>query len=214
MMGAYTACILCADERLCRLLEIELEYLGMTATSFSALPLPESIDLVVWDCDLLPARDAEAYARGSHTPLLLFAREAASLPPPRRDLICLRRPFALTELNHALRRLSGDIPSPPAPHTPPIGHASAAPVLSVRDGMVTVDGHTVALTASEWAILSLLCDRQGSAVSREELSALLDGGGNSVDVYICRLRAKIEKPLGRRMIHTVRGVGYQLDPLE
>ena len=32
-----------------------------------------------------------------------------------------------------------------------------------------------------------------------------------VDVYVCRLRAKIEKPLGRRMIRTVRGVGYTLE---
>ena len=48
-------------------------------------------------------------------------------------------------------------------------------------------------------------------VPRAELATLLGGGGNSVEVYVCKLRAKIEKPLGRRMIHTVRGKGYRLE---
>ena len=48
-------------------------------------------------------------------------------------------------------------------------------------------------------------------MTREELAALLGGGGHSVEVYVCKLRTKLEKPLGRRLIHTVRGVGYRMD---
>jgi DNA-binding response OmpR family regulator len=80
-----------------------------------------------------------------------------------------------------------------------------------ENGVLTVQGSPVPLTPAEAAILDRLYVHRGEVVSREELSALLGGGGNSVEVYVCKLRAKIEKPLGRRMIHTVRGVGYRLE---
>jgi len=67
------------------------------------------------------------------------------------------------------------------------------------------------MTPAEYAILERLYARRGEAVTREELAALLGGGGNSVEVYICKLRAKLEKPLGRRLILTVRGVGYRME---
>ena len=72
-------------------------------------------------------------------------------------------------------------------------------------------GKPVPLTPAETALLECLYAHRGEAVSREELATLLEGGGNSVEVYICKLRAKIEKPLGRRMILTVRGKGYRLE---
>jgi two-component system, OmpR family, response regulator len=38
------------------------------------------------------------------------------------------------------------------------------------------------------------------------------GSTNIVDVYVGYLRKKLEKPFGRRLIRTVRGVGFMLDP--
>ena len=98
--------------------------------------------------------------------------------------------------------------NPAAPEAIP---ASAAPVLTVENGTVTLGGKPLALTPAEQTILEYLHAHKGEAVPRAELAPLLEGGGNSVDVYICKLRAKIEKPLGRRMILTVRGVGYRLE---
>jgi DNA-binding response OmpR family regulator len=96
------------------------------------------------------------------------------------------------------------IPKSPAPKSP----APPLPPLTAQDGVVTVGDHTVTLTPAEWSILEYLRARAGETVTRDELTALLGGSGNIADVYICRLRNKIEKPLGRRMIRTVRGAGY------
>ncbi len=79
-----------------------------------------------------------------------------------------------------------------------------------------VGSETVALSSTEWKMLSLLTSaaERGKGVSREELRDAIghdtEKGGNIVDVYICRLRKKIEFPSGRRLIYTVRGAGYSL----
>ena len=94
--------------------------------------------------------------------------------------------------------------------------AEAAPLTLAPEGNAALIGDLrVPLTPAEAAILARLLERRdtrpGLAVTREELSTLLGGGGNSVDVYVCHLRRKIEKPLGRRMIATVRGMGYRME---
>lgn len=94
--------------------------------------------------------------------------------------------------------------------------AKAAPLTLAPEGNAALIGDLrVPLTPAEAAILARLLERRetrpGLAVTREELSTLLGGGGNSVDVYVCHLRRKIEKPLGRRMIATVRGMGYRME---
>ena len=210
--------ILCADERLGCLLKNELTYPGISAVTSPEPPPPSaSLCILLWDGDLLPALDGVACAEACGCPLLVFAREPLTLPVGRTKVIFLRRPFALTDLIRALRQLPEDTPVPaviPTEDRDARNKAAAPPALSAQNGQITVGEHTVALTEAEWAIFSLLHDRRGEAVAREELSSLLEGGGNSVEVYICRLRAKIEKPLGRRMIHTVRGVGYRWDVSE
>ncbi len=209
--------IICGDERLCRLLENELVYLGVIARSFPAPPRPEGLCLLLWDGDSLPPDEGLAYAEACGCPVLLFARETQDLPVPGEEVGCLRRPFSLSELEKALRRLLEARPSPAtAADETSIGATEAARVssasaLTAQNGSVTVGGRTIPLTRAEWDIFSCLYRSLGRPVPRDELASLLEGGGNSVDVYICRLRTKIEKPLGRRMIRTVRGVGYQLD---
>ena len=69
----------------------------------------------------------------------------------------------------------------------------------------------IMLTDSEYKVLSLLCEKRGGAVSREELSRLLGTlDSNNCDVYICMLRRKIDNRLGLKLIHTVRGKGYMI----
>ncbi len=209
--------ILCRDPRLCRLLETELAYLGVPAVIYPTLPPPsDEVCLLVADGDSFGADSCLSLAAACGCPLLIFGREPAPLPADSTKAAYLRRPFALTALEKTVRHL---LPASPgrgalsgmadtSDHTPAM---PAAPTLTAQDGVITVGEYTVTLTPTEWAIFEYLHARPGQAVTREELSTLLGGEGNIVDVYVCRLRSKIEKPLGRRMIRTVRGVGYEMN---
>ena len=76
-------------------------------------------------------------------------------------------------------------------------------------------GDLVHLTAAESGLLSVLAQRPGEPVSREELSvaAPFSGGARNVDVQMTRLRRKIERdPRFPRYLQTVRGTGYVLKP--
>ena len=74
-------------------------------------------------------------------------------------------------------------------------------------------GDLVHLTAAEGGLLSLLAQKAGQAVSREELSISLSGNLRNVDVQMTRLRRKIERdPRFPRYLQTVRGTGYILKP--
>ena len=72
-------------------------------------------------------------------------------------------------------------------------------------------GRSITLSDHEMKILTRLCECSGEPVSREELNALLGAsGGNIADVYVCRLRKKLEDTDGRRVIFTVRSKGYKI----
>lgn len=74
-------------------------------------------------------------------------------------------------------------------------------------------GDLVHLTAAEAGLLSMLAQKAGQAVSREELSISLSSNLRNVDVQMTRLRRKIERdPRFPRYLQTVRGTGYILKP--
>jgi two-component system, OmpR family, phosphate regulon response regulator OmpR len=74
-------------------------------------------------------------------------------------------------------------------------------------------GDPVHLTTAEAGLLSILAQKAGQAVSREQLSMLLSGNVRNVDVQMTRLRRKIERdPRFPRYLQTVRGTGYTLKP--
>lgn len=78
-------------------------------------------------------------------------------------------------------------------------------------------GERVDLTAKEFALLHLLAARQGEVLSRSLIASQLwdmnfDSDTNVVDVAVRRLRAKIDEPYPSKLIHTVRGMGYVLEP--
>ena len=79
---------------------------------------------------------------------------------------------------------------------------------------VMIDNLCVKLTPSEFAVLDLLCSASGEIVAREFISQLLGADeGNITDVYICRLRKKLEIPLGKKFIFAIRGKGYRTNLL-
>jgi DNA-binding response OmpR family regulator len=79
-------------------------------------------------------------------------------------------------------------------------------------------GQPLMLSSHELSLLTALAERADRVVTREELFQLawrrdLRGGDRSVDVYVRRLRVKLERALpGWRFIHTHFGLGYRLSP--
>ena len=79
----------------------------------------------------------------------------------------------------------------------------------------TVDGKEIKLTAKELAIMELLMSNPGTLFSRERILSNvwglnMDPLTNVVDVYIGKLRKKIDDESAPSMIETVRGLGYRL----
>jgi len=79
-------------------------------------------------------------------------------------------------------------------------------------------GQRLELTAKEFNLLALLVRRQGEVLSRtviaeEVWDVNFDSDTNVVEVAIRRLRKKMDDPFPRKLVHTVRGVGYVFDPL-
>lgn len=73
------------------------------------------------------------------------------------------------------------------------------------------------LAPKEFALLALLARRQGEVLSRSVLAEQVwdvdfDVDDNVVDVAIRRLRRKVDDPFEHKLIHTVRGLGYVLEP--
>ncbi len=68
----------------------------------------------------------------------------------------------------------------------------------------------ITLSDYEMRILKRLCQTPASTVSREELVSLFEKNiaGNMVDVYVCRLRKKLESATLEKVIYTIRGQGY------
>jgi len=76
-------------------------------------------------------------------------------------------------------------------------------------------GTKIDLTPKEYALLEYLMRRQGSVVTRTSIvqnvwDMNFDSLTNVVDVFVNRLRKKVDYPFERQLIHTVRGVGYCL----
>lgn len=72
------------------------------------------------------------------------------------------------------------------------------------------------LTPKEFALLSLLARKTGEVMTRTRIAERiwdmeLTGETNVVDVHLRRLRAKVDDPFPKELIHTVRGIGYVLE---
>lgn len=175
-------------------------------------------DAVVLDV-MLPGVDGlevlrRRRAAGDKTPvLLLTARDGVEdrvrgLDSGADDYLV--KPFALAELLARLRVL--------------IRRRSdqVSDIITVGDLQVDCAARTAArggqgipLSAKEFAVLEYLARNAGVVLSRERISQGVwnydyEGGSNVVDVYIRYLRKKIDEGRDRRLIHTVRGVGYVL----
>jgi len=181
-----------------------------------SLARSQPYDLVVLDMRL-PGRSGlevlrNLRARGFERPVLVLTAQDAvdakveTLRAGADDYVT--KPFAFEEL---LARIEALARRP---------RVLATPVLKVADLEVDLDarevrrgGALVELTPKEFLVLEYLCRHKGRVMSRTLITEYawgyhFDPGTNIVDVVINHLRKKIDSGKGKRMITTVRGVGY------
>jgi DNA-binding response OmpR family regulator len=90
--------------------------------------------------------------------------------------------------------------------------------IRLGEGLVLADGRALTLSVREFALLVAMARRLGAIITREELYRTVWGGelragDRSVDVYVSKLRGKLEAALpDRRFIHTHQGFGYRFQP--
>jgi two-component system OmpR family response regulator len=122
----------------------------------------------------------------------------------------LVKPFAIEELEARVRALIRRRAVMTAPE-----FRCGELVLDLVGRAARVKGEPVELTRREWAILELLVTQLGVAIAKERLVQSLSSWedrltANAVEVYVSRLRSKLES--ARVRIRTVRGYGYILEP--
>ena len=88
--------------------------------------------------------------------------------------------------------------------------------IDVLKRRVMRSGQRIDLTPKEFALLHLLARRQGEVLSRSFIASQVwdmnfDSDTNVVDVAVRRLRAKVDDAFPKKLIHTVRGMGYVVE---
>ncbi|MBI3794431.1 MAG: heavy metal response regulator transcription factor [Nitrospinae bacterium] len=178
--------------------------------------LSEEYDLIILDV-MLPKRDgwsviSELRKAGKQTmTLMLSARDGTDEKIKGLDLgadAYMVKPFSFSELTAMVRSIFRR------------GPGRASDVVRIADLEVDVLQHrakrgnqVLALTPKEFSLLSVLSRRAGEVISRTILAEQVwgldfDSDSNIVDVHIRRLRAKVDDPFEKKLIHTVRGMGY------
>lgn len=182
-------------------------------------------DMVVLDV-MLPRLDGLAVCRalrqegmGELPILMLTARDSvadrvAGLDAGADDYLV--KPFALAELEARIRALLRRVQ--PAPTTP----REVLQVADLRFDPATLvaerAGQVLRLNPSTRRILQILLQNTHRVVTRQELEVALWGdappAGDVLRAHMYALRAAVDKPFDRKLLHTVHGEGYRIAALE
>ena len=185
-----------------------------------ALASINDYDLILLDV-LLPHVDGLAVCRtlrrhGTSVPILMLT--ARGEPDARVEGLdagaddYLPKPYHFPEL---LARVRALLRRGPALASTTLGVADLS--IDTRARTVQRAAHAIQLTAKEYALLDFLARRQGEVVDRGQIAEHVwddsfDSVSNLIDVYIQRLRRKIDDGHPVKLIHTRRGAGYVLTP--
>jgi two-component system OmpR family response regulator len=123
----------------------------------------------------------------------------------------LVKPFAFQELLARIRALA---------RRPAMLHSDTTDVGGLRIDAtarrVRLNGTEVPLSRREFDVLELLIRHAGHTLTKDQIETQVwgyeaNGGGNLVEVYVGRLRRKLDDGEENRLISTVRGIGYRLE---
>lgn len=192
--------------------------LARTGPDGLQLATADAYDLIVLDV-MLPGMDGwqvvQELRKTQETPVLfLTARDDVQDRIKGLELGAddyLVKPFAFAELVARIRTLL---------RRGPIRESERLEIadmeIDVLKRRVTRGGERIDLTPKEFALLHLLAKRQGEVLSRSLIASQVwdmnfDSDTNVVDVAVRRLRAKVDEAYSRKLIHTLRGMGYVLE---
>ena len=171
---------------------------------------------------MLPKRDGlslieELRRRSIVTPVLILSARR-SVDDRVRGLQTggddyLTKPFAFTELLARVQALVRRATRAPEPTMLTVD----ALTLDLLSRRVSRDGKPVELRPREFALLEFLMRHAGQVVSKTMILSHVweynfDPQTNVVDVLVSRLRERVDRPFEKKLLHTVRGVGYVLRP--
>ncbi len=177
-----------------------------------------SYDLIVLDI-MLPGRNgyricSDLREAGNWTPILMLTAkdgdldEAEALDTGADDY--LTKPFSfpvlLARIRALLRRATGRNPAAVS-----VGDLRIDP----GERRVWRGDDEISLTTREFEVLQFLVRRAGQVLSKQEILAGVwerdfDGDQNIIEVYVRRLRRKLDEPYRRHTLTTVRGAGYRV----
>lgn len=175
-------------------------------------------DAIVMDV-MMPRKDGfevlkEMRAANNRTPVIFLTAKAEirdrvfGLDLGANDYLV--KPFSFEELAARVRMITRD------------SKGNSTNLFSVADLTVDVKsrevkraGQKIDLSAREYSILETLIRNAGTVMTRDKIESSVwnydyEGGTNVIDVYIRYLRKKIDDGYEKKLIHTVRGVGYIL----
>jgi len=181
--------------------------------------LQQPYDVAIVDL-MLPRRDGLSVIdavrkRGKTTPVLILSAKRSvddrvkGLQAGGDDY--LTKPFAFSELQARVQALVRRATRSPEPTTLTVEDL----VLDLLSRRVSRGGTVLDLRPREFALLEYLMRNAGKVVSKTMILSHVwdyqfDPQTNIVDVLVSRLREKIDRPFEKKLLHTVRGVGYVL----
>lgn len=196
---------------------VDVEYDGEAGYN-TATALEGEYDLIILDVMMPEMTGTEMAARlrsgGNHVPILMLTAK-----DQEQDIVngldtgaddYLAKPFSFDVLLARIRALLRR-PQQSIGETLIVGDL----VLDPADKRVERAGQFIRLTSKEFAILEYLMRNPGRVLSKDNIISHVwnfdaDVLPNNVEVFITFIRAKIDKPFKKPLLHTVRGFGYKL----
>lgn len=217
------------DVKIATFIQKGLRQEGYTAdqvsTAEEALGLAETMpyDIAIVDV-MLPGMDGVSLTQqlrkdGVNTPVIILSAKRTvddrirGLKAGGDDYIT--KPFSFSELLVRIQALLRRVNRSPSPVTFQTGDLT----LDLLTREVNRGGKKIELQPREFSLLEFLMRHSGQVVSKTLILEKVwgyhfDPQTNVVDVLVSRLRSKIDKGFGRKLIHTIRGVGYVLKTAE
>lgn len=195
--------------------------IARTGETGLAMALGEPYDVAIVDL-MLPGRDGlsliDELRRGGVMMPVLILSARRSVDDRVKGLQAggddyLTKPFAFPELLARVQALVRRASRTPDPTTLTVGDVE----LDLLARRVTRAGSVLDLRPREFALLEYLMRNAGTVVSKTMILShvwdyTFDPQTNIVDVLVSRLREKLDRPFERKMLQTMRGVGYVLRP--